>query len=100
MAVKGVYLIMDTSNGRSYVGSAYGDAGIWSRLCCYISTGHGWNDELVKTINEKGIDYALSNFKFSILEVFSFNTPDEIIIGRESHWKNVMLSRQFGYNKN
>lgn len=100
MAVKGVYLIMDTSNGKTYVGSAYGDAGIWSRLACYINTGHGWNDELVKTINEKGFDYALANFKFSILEVFAFNTPDDVILARESHWKNVMLSRQFGYNKN
>lgn len=100
MAVKGVYLIVDSSNGRSYVGSAYGDSGIWSRLNTYIHTGHGWNDELVKTISEKGIEYALANFKFSILEVFAFNTPDDIIIGRESHWKNVMLSRQYGYNRN
>ncbi len=100
MAVKGVYLILDTSNGKSYVGSAYGDSGIWSRLACYINTGHGWNDELVSTINEKGLDYALANFKFSILEVFAFTTPDDIIFARESHWKNVMLSRQFGYNRN
>ncbi|MEI7728365.1 MAG: GIY-YIG nuclease family protein [Verrucomicrobiota bacterium] len=100
MAVKGVYLIMDTTNGKTYVGSAYGDAGIWSRLCGYVSTGHGWNDELVRTINEKGIPYALANFKFSILEVFAFNASDEVILEREAHWKNVMLSRQFGYNKN
>lgn len=100
MAVKGVYLILDTTNGKSYVGSAYGDAGIWSRLGCYVNTGHGWNDELVKTIADKGIEYALANFKFSVLEVFAFNTPDDVILARESHWKNVMLSRQFGYNKN
>lgn len=100
MAVKGVYLILDTSNGKSYVGSAYGNAGIWSRLGCYVTTGHGWNDELMKTIKEKGISYALANFKFSVLEVFAFNTADAVILARESHWKNVMLSRQFGYNKN
>jgi hypothetical protein len=99
-AVKGVYLIVDTENGKTYVGSAYGDAGIWSRLGCYVNTGHGWNDELVKTIKDKGIDYALAYFKFSGLEVFAFNTPDEVIITRETHWKNVMLSRKFGYNKN
>ena len=99
-AVKGVYLIIDTQNGKTYVGSAYGDGGIWSRLGCYVSTGHGWNDELVKTIEEKGIDYALVNFKFSVLEVFPFNTPDGVITNRESHWKDVMLSRKFGYNEN
>jgi len=100
MAVKGVYLIIDISNGKTYVGSAYGEAGIWSRISCYMNTGHGWNDELVKTIDQKGIDYAMANFKFSILEVFAFNASDEFIFERESHWKNVMLSRQFGYNKN
>ena len=99
-AVKGVYLIIDTENGKTYIGSAYGDAGIWSRLECYVNTGHGWNDELVKTIEEKGIDYALRNFKFSVLEVFAFNTADEVILNRESHWKSVMLTRIFGYNKN
>jgi hypothetical protein len=99
-AVKGVYLILDTENGKTYIGSAYGDAGLWSRLACYVNTGHGWNDELIETIKEKGMDYALRHFKFSVLEVFTFNTADEVILSRESHWKNVMLSRIFGYNKN
>jgi len=99
-AVKGVYLIMDTATGKSYVGSAYGEHGIWSRLNTYIYTGHGWNDDLVRTIREKGADYAQHHFKFSVLEIFTFNTADEIILERESHWKRVMLSRQFGYNKN
>ena len=100
MAVKGVYLILDTSNSKAYVGSAYGDAGIWSRLCCYVNTGHGWNDDLVRLIEEKGHNYAMANFKFSILEVFAFNSSSEVILGRESHWKNVMMSRIYGYNKN
>ena len=76
---------MHISNGKTYVGSANGDAGIWSKLSCYVNTGHGWNDELVRTITEKGFDYALANFKFSILEVFAFNTPDSVILVRESH---------------
>jgi len=98
-AVKGVYLILDSKTGKTYVGSAYEKAGLWSRLQCYVNTGHGWNDDLVRTINEKGISYALSHFKFSILEIFAFNTADEIILKREAHWKNVLLSKQFGYNK-
>jgi hypothetical protein len=28
---KGVYLISETGTGRRYVGSAYGDQGIWTR---------------------------------------------------------------------
>jgi hypothetical protein len=33
-SVKGVYLITDKSNNKRYVGSAYGDSGIWSRWAC------------------------------------------------------------------
>ena len=98
--VKGVYLIIDKRNGKMYVGSAYGDSGIWSRWSCYIGTGHGWNDELTKLIAENGIQYARDNFQFSILEYRSMKTDDQVIIDRERYWKKVLLSTSFGYNKN
>jgi hypothetical protein len=99
--VKGVYLIVDKSNGKKYVGSAYGDAGIWSRWGCYIGTGHGWNDELTTLIKKEGFEYARKNFKFSILEYRSMRTDDSTIINRESYWKEVLITRgAFGYNKN
>ena len=83
-----------------YVGSAYGDSGIWARWACYIGTGHGWNDEMVKLINEKGIEYARQHFKFTLLEFRSMNTDDHIIQEREQFWKRILLSGTFGYNKN
>ena len=99
--IKGVYVIFDKSNGKKYVGSAYGDSGIWSRWACYIGTGHGWNDELTKLIKEKNIDYARKNFRFSLLEYQPMKTDDNTIIARENFWKEVFLSRdKFGYNKN
>lgn len=98
--IKGVYLITDISNGKSYVGSAYGDQGVWARWQCYIVTGHGWNDELVNLIAEKGIDYARTNFKIALLEIFTMDTPDEDIIQRESIWKSILMTREHGYNKN
>lgn len=99
--VKGVYLISDKSNGKKYVGSAYGDFGIWSRWAVYIGTGHGFNDELTRLISEKGMEYARDNFRFSLLEYRSMRIDDSTIINRESFWKEVMLSRgKFGYNKN
>jgi hypothetical protein len=98
--VKGIYLITDKSNGKSYVGAAYGNHGIWSRWQCYIGTGHGWNDELIKLITEKGIDYARTNFKIALLEIFSIDTPDEYIISRENRWKTILMTREHGYNKN
>ena len=99
-SVKGIYLICDRSNGRKYVGSAYGEGGIWARWACYIGTGHGWNDELTKLVATNGVDYACENFVFSLLEIAATTTPDDYIVGREAHWKKVLLTREFGYNKN
>ncbi len=100
--VKGVYVICDKSNGKKYVGSAYGDFGIWSRWSVYVGTGgHGFNDELTKIISTNGIDYARKNFCFSLLEYRSMKIDDTTIINRESFWKKVLLTiGQFGYNKN
>lgn len=100
-SVKGVYLIIDKSNGKKYVGSAYGTDGIWSRWLCYIGNGHGHNDELTKLIKAKGKDYARRNFRFSLLEYRPMKTDDKEIITRETYWKEALLSRgEFGYNKN
>ncbi len=98
--VKGVYLIVDKNNGRKYVGSAYGDSGIWARWCCYIGTCHGWNDELTKLIEREGREYARQYFRISLLEYRSAKTDDGIIIARESFWKEALQSRKHGYNKN
>lgn len=99
--IKGVYTIVDKSNGKKYVGSAYGNFGIWARWAVYVETGHGFADELTKIISQNGIDYARRNFRFSLLEYYSMRVDDNIIINRESYWKEVLLTRgQFGYNKN
>ncbi len=99
--VKGIYLIVDKCNGKKYVGSAYGDSGIWSRWCTYINTGHGYNDELIELIGQKGIDYARRYFQFVILDLRLMKTDDDTIINRESFWKEVLFTRgNFGYNKN
>lgn len=99
--IKGVYLITDKSNGKRYVGSAYGDSGIWSRWACYIGTGHGWNDELTRLIKKEGVQYARENFSFALLEFRSMKTDDKTIIERENYWKEVLRTRgPYGYNKN
>lgn len=98
-SVKGVYIIIDKSKGKIYVGSAYGEDSFWNRWSMYVKNGHGGNKELKKIIEEEGIEYA-SNFQFSILEVRSSTTSKEEIEKREKHWKNVLKSREFGYNEN
>ena len=100
--IDGIYLITDTKNGKKYVGCAYGGEGIWSRWKKYIETGHGYNKDLKRLINNKGIKYANENFKFAILETYKFGTSEDTIHSRESYWKDVFMSRdeKYGYNKN
>ena len=83
-----------------YVGSAYGDEGIWARWSCYFRTGHGYNDELTKLTKSNGIGYARKNFQFSLLEFRSMKTDNKVILDRESYWKQVLRTNEFGYNKN
>lgn len=97
-SIKGIYAISDKHNGKLYVGSAYGEMGVWSRWSCYIGTGHGWNDELTKLIKEKSIKYARENFRLSLLETMSKTATNETVLARESHWKKVLLSKEHGYN--
>ena len=79
------------------MGSAYGDECIWQRWSNYAKTGHGGNAELKNLLVENGQEYAY-NFKYSILEVCNMNLGNEYIIERETHWKEVLLTRKFGLN--
>lgn len=93
---KGVYLITDTTNGKMYVGSAYGDDMILNRWKTYVKNGNGGNKELKKL----EIKHIKDNFRYSILDIFKSTTDEKIIIERESWWKETLLSRKFGYNAN
>lgn len=93
---KGVYLITDISNGKMYVGSAYGEEMILNRWKSYVKTGNG-NNEKLKLLD---FDHIKANFRYSILDIFKSTTEKESIIQRESWWKETLLSRKFGYNAN
>lgn len=93
---KGVYLITDTSNGKMYVGSAYGEEMILNRWKSYVKTGNGGNKEL----KQLEFQHIKDNFRYSILDIFKSTTDEKIIIERESWWKETLLSRKFGYNAN
>ncbi len=98
--VKGVYVIADKSNGKLYLGSATGDAGLWASLAWYLlGHGHGGNTELENVLQQHGPVYARVNFRFSLLEVFTSTTPDTQVLTREAHWKRALLTREFGYNR-
>ena len=97
--VKGIYLITDTKTGKQYVGKADGASGLWQRWSTYIWTGHGGNKELRELLGKNPPEY-LEHFQFSILEIADSHTSDEDIGKRENHWKEVLQTRQHGYNSN
>lgn len=97
--IKGIYLISDNKFGKLYVGSAIGNSGIWQRWSDYAFNGHGGNKDLKAVLEENGQDH-LQHFQYSILEIADFRLSDEDILRRESYWKDILCTRQFGYNSN
>ena len=97
--IKGVYLITDRKNGMHYVGSAYGNDAFWSRWQAYSITGHGNNVDLMEILEKNGANYEV-HFLFCSLEIRSRITDDEEIIKREKHWKDALMTREFGYTRN
>ncbi|MCS4487752.1 GIY-YIG nuclease family protein [Streptococcus sciuri] len=98
---KAVYLITDTYTGKLYVGSATSDNGmLLNRWRTYIANGHGGNVALKKLVKQEGIAYVKKNFQYSVLENYNGKIDDQFILQRESWWKEVLKSRDFGYNEN
>lgn len=98
-ATKGVYLINDSKSGKLYVGSAYGEDGIWGRWMSYVSTGgHGGNKSL-KDLVQRNSDYA-NNFKFSILMLLPSTITASEAIQKEKLFKNKLGAISSGLNNN
>ncbi len=98
---KAVYVLTDTATGKLYVGSATSENGmLLQRWKAYADNGHGGNKELCELVDEKGFDYVKDNFQYSIIENFNARVDDLRILERESYWKKVLRTREFGYNAN
>jgi hypothetical protein len=97
-SVAGVYLITDLSDGRQYVGSAYGAGGILSRWKTYARTAHGGNkmleDLLIKNPN------AAHNFQFSILRALPTSLTKDGVLASELLYKKKLGARAYGLNAN
>jgi hypothetical protein len=91
---RGIYYIFDQSDGKGYVGSAYGrEENILGRWERYAATGHGGNVHLRKRLAK--------NFVFSILERVSPDMEKNDVIERKTTWKKRLHSRwPFGLNDN
>ncbi len=91
-AVNGIYLIKDKNSGKLYVGSAYGENGIYGRWKIYANNGHGGNKKLTKL--------DPTHFEFSILEIATKTASQDEVIHRENRWKEKLGTREFGLNLN
>lgn len=96
--VYGIYLILDKTDGKQYVGSAYGKDGIWGRWSHYVNTKHGDNKILKDLLDEDEERYK--KFQFSILKVVPNSTLHEQVIQLEKITKEKLGSRVFGLNAN
>lgn len=90
---RAIYLIFDTSDGKCYVGSAYGKDNLLGRWLNYSASGHGGNKLLRARSPE--------NFQFTILERVSPDMEAEDVVRLEATWKDRLHTRApFGLNEN
>jgi len=90
---RGVYYIFDTSDGKGYVGSAYGDKNLLGRWLNYAASGHGDNSLLRERDPQ--------NFRFSILQLVAPVMDPTDVIQLESRWKERLHTRApYGLNDN
>lgn len=99
-AIKGVYLITDMSTGKLYVGSAYGEGGVWQRWHEYAVTGGHGNNKLLMELLQQDADYARKHFQFSLLMILSKTVTAEEAISKEQLFKRKLGSNSFGLNCN
>lgn len=88
----GIYRIVDMQTGEAYIGSAYGEDGVWGRWCTYAKTGHGGNKLL------KGKDNT--QFRWSIVRTLSGSMSARDVINIENIEKEKHGSRVHGLNGN
>jgi hypothetical protein len=90
---RGIYYIFDSSDGKGYIGSAYGKDNLLGRWQDYAVSGHGAN-RLLRQRDPK-------HFHFTIIERVSPDMEADDIIRRENSWKQRLHTRQpHGLNDN
>ena len=90
---RGIYYIFDTSDGKGYVGSAYGESNLYGRWVNYAARGHGGN-RLLRQRDPR-------NFRFTILQLVAPVMDAGDVIRLEASWKERLHTREpYGLNDN
>lgn len=82
---RAIYLIYDESDGKGYVGAAYGETNLLGRWLSYASRGHGGN-RLLRARDPR-------HFRFSILQRVSPDMEAREVIRLEESWKDRLHTR-------
>jgi hypothetical protein len=82
---RGIYYIFDTTDGKGYVGSAYGENNLLGRWLNYAASGHGGNTLLKKRKPQ--------HFRFTILQRVSPDMDPADVIRLEGSWKQRLHTR-------
>lgn len=97
-SIYAVYLIVDKTDGKQYIGSAYGTGGLFERWSMYVNTKHGNNVKMKNLICDCPKRYH--SFQFSILQICPKSVTAEQMIHLESLYKRKLLTKEFGLNNN
>jgi hypothetical protein len=90
---RGIYYIFDSSDGRGYVGSAYGEDNLLGRWQNYAARGDGGN-KLLRQRDPR-------NFRFTILQRVSPDLDANNVVRLEGSWKRRLHTRHpHGLNNN
>jgi hypothetical protein len=91
---RGIYYIFDTSDGKGYVGSAYGESNLLGRWLNYAARGYGGNKLLRPPRDPR-------KFRFTILQRVSPDMNATEVVQLENSWKIRLHTRApYGLNDN
>lgn len=97
-AVAGIYLILATTTGRQYVGSASGTEGLWGRWSSYAADGHGGNLLLRNLVATD--DAYPDAFTYSVLQILPKTAALAETLEWERLYKQKLGSMATGLNAN
>ncbi|MGG4202694.1 GIY-YIG nuclease family protein [Peribacillus frigoritolerans] len=97
-SVGAVYLIVDTKEGKQYVGSASGKKGLLGRWKEYAINGHGNNKKLKELIDADA--QRIYSLKYTILQPLPKHLTINEILKEEIKYKNKLGTRAYGLNLN
>lgn len=88
---RGLYLILDQSDGARYVGAAYGQENLLGRWLTHVSGETGITTELARR--------DPSNFLFSILDLLSPTATIDDVTRAEQQWMQRLDTKNHGLNR-